>query len=199
MAAALVVVGGVAYALTFTCDDPQTDPEPGGICNGTDAPDNITGTSGPDEIHAKAENDTVDALDGIDTVRGAGESDVLHGRDGNDVLHGDGPASDPSRDGHDDIYGEGGQDTLDGEGGDNRYFGGTGPDTIDAAFSFSPEESPNAVDGEIIHGGRGNDDISTKDGLSDIVYCGPGNRDKVSADRPEVDELHDCEKTDFPE
>jgi hypothetical protein len=44
MAAALVVLGGVAYALTFTC---TANP-----CVGTEDSDKITGTSGDDVIGA---------------------------------------------------------------------------------------------------------------------------------------------------
>jgi Ca2+-binding RTX toxin-like protein len=196
MALTLLVVGGVAYALTVQCDGEGDQNLAEGICEGTLASDNITGTSGDDEIHAKAENDTVDALGGIDTVRGAGESDTLYGGDDGDTLIGDG-LNVAERDGQDYIYGEDGKDTLDGEGGVNHYFGETGADTIDAAYNRDidpadglPDNNP-ADAGEIIHGGRGNDDISTKDGLFDDVFCGPGNRDMVSADP--VDELHDCE------
>jgi Ca2+-binding RTX toxin-like protein len=194
MGVALVVIGGVAYALTFTCDTAADPNRSLGECSGTEDSDNITGTSGADVIHAKAGNDTVDAQGGNDPeVRGGGERDKVHGRGGDDVLSGDG-ANEPPRDRRDYIYGEGGNDTLDGEGGDNRYFGDTGADRIDAAFST--QDGPNAAAGEIIRGGRGNDDISTKDGLRDIVYCGSGNEDKVTPDPGNVDVLHDCETTE---
>jgi Ca2+-binding RTX toxin-like protein len=196
MGAALVVVGGVAYALTFITCEPGSTLE--NLCVGTDGPDNITGTSGDDVIHAKAGNDTVDALGGNDySVRGGGERDTLHGRNGDDELSGDG-ANEPPRDRRDYIYGEGGQDTLDGEGGDNRYFGQDGADRIDAAFST--QDGPKAADGEIIRGGPGNDDISTKDGLRDIVYCGLGNEDIVRHDPVPVDVISDdCEIRVVPE
>jgi Ca2+-binding RTX toxin-like protein len=193
MATALVVVGGVAYALTFTCDDPGDQPgdqNPAlGTCWGTEVSDNITGTSGDDVIHAKAEDDFVDAKGGNDSVRGGGEIDEVHGSDGDDVLSGDG-ANEPSRDMQDDIYGEGGNDTLDGEGGVNSYFGDIGADTIDAAFSKL--DGPNAAAGEIISGGPGNDTIYAKDGLSDTVNCGPG-KDRVKSHDASDAIASDCE------
>ena len=192
MATALVVVGGVAYALTPVQCDGAGDQNPAlGTCWGTEDSDNITGTSRADVIHAKAANDIVDAKGGNDSVRGGGESDEVHGSDGDDVLSGDG-ANEPSRDMKDDIYGEGGNDTLDGEGGVNRYFGDIGADTIDAAFSIL--DGPNAAAGEFISGGPGNDTIYAEDGLSDTVNCGPGKDSVKSHDPASTDEIApDCE------
>jgi Ca2+-binding RTX toxin-like protein len=190
MSFAVLVIGGVAYALTPVQCDGAGDQNPAlGTCWGTEASDNITGTSRADVIHAKAADDIVDALGGNDSVRGGGESDTLHGGDGGDVLSGDG-ANVPERDGQDYIYGEGGQDTLDGEGGDNRYFGDADADTIDAAFST--QDGPNAAAGEIISGGPGNDTIYAGDGLSDTVNCGPG-KDRVKSHDPADEIATDCE------
>ena len=47
----MLVVGGVAYALTVQCDGTgDQHPESEGFCFGTDKSDTITGTSDPDFI-----------------------------------------------------------------------------------------------------------------------------------------------------
>jgi Ca2+-binding RTX toxin-like protein len=163
---AVFVVGGIAWARTFTCTSAN--------CIGTSEVDMITGAD---------REQFFDALGGNDTVKGMGLRDELHGRTGDDTLIGDGQ-EDATRDERDDISGEGGQDFLEGEGGDNRYFGHPGADTIDAAYSGT-----DAADGEIIRGGPGNDTIYAEDGLRDIVACGPGSEDRVVNHDEQVDPI----------
>jgi hypothetical protein len=53
VAAGLLVMGGVAYALTIQCDGTgDQDPDPG-QCAGTDEADEITGTAQRDLIFAR--------------------------------------------------------------------------------------------------------------------------------------------------
>lgn len=95
--------------------------------------------------------------DGPDTLIGSGAGDVIFGRGGNDSIHG--------RGGHDCLIGGAGNDTLRGESGDDRLTGGPGRDKT--------------------FGGAGNDTIPVRDGVKDIVDCGPG-RDLVFADKKDV-------------
>ena len=169
MTLATFVVGGVAYALDFTCGgEGDTDPDPGD-CRGTTDADSITGTSRTDLIDTLAGNDTVDARAGDDVVIGREGQDTIHGRGGEDDVVGD--------EGSDTLFGEGGPDTLSGGGGTNLYFGASGPDRIGA----SSVASVGGTAGEEIHGGPGNDLIFARDELQDIIDCGGGS-DEVAND-----------------
>jgi Ca2+-binding RTX toxin-like protein len=163
MTLAVLVIGGVAWALTFTC-----------------TLDNCIGTPQDDQITGADRSQFFDARAGNDAVQGRGDNDTIHGRSGFDDLTGDG-ANDPTLDGQDFMFGEGRRDFLEGEGGINQYFGGSGPDIIDAQYSGF-----RAAADEEIHGGRGNDNISTDDGLRDNVECGSGPKDIVHHDQFDV-------------
>jgi Ca2+-binding RTX toxin-like protein len=169
MTLATFVVGGVAFALDFTCDGPldaDTDP---GECRGTTDADSITGTSRTDFIDALAGNDTVNARAGDDVVIGREGQDMIHGRGGEDEVVGDV--------GSDTLFGESAHDTLNGGGGTNVYFGGSGPDRIVA----TTEASVGGTAGEEIYAGPGNDLIFARDQLQDIIDCGGGS-DEVAND-----------------
>jgi len=158
MAAAVLVVGGVAYALSVQCGgEGDQDPDPIG-CAGTAQDDTINGT----EI-----GEVIDARGGDDTVHGRGGADGIQGRGGVDDLTGD--------EGDDGLFGEGRGDTLSGGGGSNQYHGGSGPDTIIANESSVPDEV------EEIFAGTGNDVINALDGQPDVIDCGAG-RDRFSID-----------------
>jgi Ca2+-binding RTX toxin-like protein len=86
MALAVLVVGGVAYALTFTCDDPLTDPDPGGICTGTPEDDRMIGTDGPDVMEGLAGDDKLLGRDNADDLFGNEGSDTLVGGRGGDRI-----------------------------------------------------------------------------------------------------------------
>jgi hypothetical protein len=169
MTLAVLVIGGVAWALTFTCTI-----------------DNCIGTPQDDQITGADRSQFFDARAGDDAVQGRGDNDTLHGRSGFDDLTGDGNNA-PEDDGFDVMFGEGRQDFLEGEGSINLYFGGPGPDIIDAQYSGFL-----AAADEEIHGGPGNDNISTDDGLRDNVECGSGPEDIVHHDQFDV-LAADCE------
>ena len=137
MSFAVLVIGGVAYALTFTCDtNLDADPDTG-ECKGTPRDDHIDGTEDPDNIDARAGADVVFGFDGADTIHGRVGSDTVVSGGGSDVL-----------------FGEGGkEDDLNGQSGSNEYFGGSGFDSINATGSLSGEV-------ETISAGRGNDETS---------------------------------------
>jgi Ca2+-binding RTX toxin-like protein len=79
-AVALIAVGGIALAATFTC---TTSP-----CDGTTDNDVITGTVGAETINGKAGDDQVNGLDAADTLNGEEGNDRLNGGAGNDDLAG---------------------------------------------------------------------------------------------------------------
>ena len=173
---AVLVIGGVAYALTFTCDG-QGDPDPGGECLGTETSDDITGTAGGDRILALEGDDTVDARGASDLVIGNEGADTLHGRSGSDELYGESEVAESA--GDDTLFGESRGDLLIGRGGNNQYFGGSGPDEIFANESGTGET-------ETISAGPGNDVISALDGAVDIIDCGSGKDRILRADDSDV-------------
>jgi Ca2+-binding RTX toxin-like protein len=152
---AVLVLGGVAYALDFTCNDPQTDPHPGGRCSGTSQDDRIDGTVGDDFIVAGG---------GMDNVFARGGSDTIHGRNGGDLMVGGGAFAD----GSDVLYGEGGSDDMVGNEGSNQYFGGSDTDFIRANLSTMASET------EVVSAGRGDDFIFADDQAPDDIDCGAG-------------------------
>jgi Ca2+-binding RTX toxin-like protein len=77
------------------------------------------------------------------------------------------------------IVGTVGGDRIDGGGGADRLFGGDGDDCIDGG--------PGA---DRISGGNGNDKINARDGVADVVDCGPG-KDVAQVDK--VDKVRNCE------
>jgi Ca2+-binding RTX toxin-like protein len=177
MALAVFAFGGVALADVIVCT--LSD------CIGTPRNDEITGTPN---------SNSIDALAGEDLVKGMGDSDTIHGRSGVDEIYGDG-ANDPANDAGDTLFGERGGDYLEGEGSINTYFGGRGPDTIDADFSQTNSNIP--ADGEEISGGGGNDEIFADDGFVDNIHCGGGTKDVVFYDQFDV-VFDDCELLSGP-
>jgi Ca2+-binding RTX toxin-like protein len=165
---AVPVGGGVAFALDFACNDPLTDPHPGGTCTGTSQDDTISGTPAPDII---------DARSGDDRVFGEGGADTIHGANGIDTLFGGNPTGGDLN--SDVLYGEGLGDELAAGGGNNQYFGGSGPDRIRADRSQLPG------DVETVSAGRGDDEILSVDQIKDTIDCGSGT------DRYIVDPIDD--------
>jgi len=111
----LVVVGGVAFALTCT----------GGTCYGTNAAEDIYGSKQNDRIYAYA---------GGDYINGRGGSDYIDGGSENDTIEGDG-GSYPQR--NDILVGGSENDWLYGNGGNNdRCDGGAGFDRAHRSCEF---------------------------------------------------------------
>ena len=173
MVTGVLLVSGVAYALSVQCDGTgDQDPHPG-ECRGTSNADRILGTDvGAEVIIALAGNDAVDP--------GLG-NDEVYGHKGNDVVDG--------YHGHDTIYGGSGHDgsaegttfktatNLEGAEGSDKVYGGEGEDWIDAA---AHDDTAGSVDRS--YGEEGNDHIYTIDGNEDIINCGPGTDDLVRRD-----------------
>lgn len=185
---------------------------------GGDGADVLAGGDGDDVLKGQNGNDTVDGGNGDDVITGGGGDDALSGGGGRDRLTPGGGAdvisggssfdtvdfsdrSDPqpdmslSLDGQpndgaasegdniaddvESIVAGGGSDTITGNAAFNTISGGDGNDTIDGMGG------PDSVDG-----GAGDDVITSRDGVQEIVHCGPGN-DTVTSD--EFDVVVDCE------
>jgi Ca2+-binding RTX toxin-like protein len=139
-------------------------------------------TGGDDLLHGTAKGDTIFALGGNDVVIGLGGNDLLDGGPGDDNLDG-GP-------GRDKLKGQKGDDTLTGGPGDDVLIGGPGKDKLNGGKG-NDTLIGNAGKDSLV-GGPGDDTINARDGVGELVKCGPG-KDKVRADRK--DRLSGCEKT----
>ncbi len=200
MALALVLVSGVALAITKTC---KVNAE---RCTGTDNPDLLIGSVGADEIWAFSGSDVLRGRYGLDKLRGGEGDDLLEGGPDGDVVGRDtqgadriygGAASDELVDGSESCGGPqqrvcvGDLNLIDGgDGGDeifghNRLRGGAGDDRIIGADVSSDSGSR-----EII-GGMGNDRIESHGDVDDIIHADDGERDRVfcgnGSDRVYVD------------
>jgi Ca2+-binding RTX toxin-like protein len=146
--------------------DLQTDSDgpTGGddLINGTNKADTLFGLGGNDVLLGLAGNDALDGGAGDDNLDGGSGRDKLKGQKGDDVLTGG--------DGNDVLIGGPGKDKLNGGKGNDTLTGNAGKDSL--------------------VGGPGSDSINAKDGVSELVKCGPG-RDKVRADKK--DRLSGCE------
>ncbi len=80
----------------------------------------------------------------------------------------------------DTLYGLGGNDVLLGLGGNDVLFGGRGNDLLVGGPGR-----------DRLYGGPGNDTLRARDGLRDVVDCGPG-RDTAIVDR--IDRVSGCER-----
>jgi Ca2+-binding RTX toxin-like protein len=132
------------------------------LLNGTDKADTIFGLGGNDVLLGLGGNDLLDGGPGDDNLDGAKGRDKLRGQNGDDVLTGG--------DGNDILIGGPGKDKLSGGKGNDTLVGNSGKDSL--------------------VGGPGNDTINSRDGVKELVKCGPG-KDKVRADKK--DRLSGCE------
>jgi len=210
MAATVMLVSGVAYALSVQCDGAgDQDPDPG-QCQGTNESDVITGTAQPDNISALRGRDDITARGGNDDVNGGGGGDDISGGGGGDALSGGGQGddihggpgtpdaasvplnsfscsySDPEAgidaraEGNQLLFGDGGNDLLTG-GPDNDLLAG-GSDTNDLSGNGGGDCFLLSGDeNERASGGFGDDFFFAADGNGDDVFCGPGH-DFVDAD-----------------
>lgn len=148
VAVAIVLVSGVAAALTSRCD---------GACTGTEKNDRMIGTEGKDKIDALGGDDVVLGKGGADKLRGYLGDDELVGGSGRDFLVGEEPEMRP-----------GGADTLRGGSGDDSLLGGYGADTLYGGTGD---------DFLVVDGGETPDRIYCGDGFDryDIGSVAPGD------------------------
>jgi Ca2+-binding RTX toxin-like protein len=126
---------------------------------------------------------------GADTIFGLGGDDVILGLRGNDAL--DGGAGNDNLDGgkgRDKLKGQAGNDSLTGGDGDDVLIGGPGRDKLNGGKGNDKLTGNGGKDSLV--GGPGNDTINSRDGVAELVKCGPG-KDRVKADKK--DRLSGCE------
>jgi hypothetical protein len=134
-------------------------------------------------------DDLLTGTDKADTIFGLGGNDVLLGLAGNDVLDGGNGDDDLSGGpGKDRLKGQKGNDSLTGGAGDDVLIGGPGKDKLSGGKGNDTLVGNGGKDA--LAGGPGNDTINSRDGVSELVKCGPG-RDRVKADK--TDRLSSCE------
>ena len=137
-------------------------------------------TGGDDLLRGSANADKIFGLGGDDVLFGLGAADVLDGGAGDDSLDGGS--------GRDLLRGGRGNDTLTGGAGDDTLIGGPGRDKLNGGKGNDKLFGNGSKDSLI--GGPGNDTIDARDGVAELVKCGPG-KDKVKADKK--DRLSGCE------
>jgi Ca2+-binding RTX toxin-like protein len=137
-------------------------------------------TGGDDLLKGTANADTIFGLGGNDVLLGMGGNDLLDGGSGDDSLDG-GP-------GKDKLKGQKGDDTLTGGPGDDVLIGGPGKDKLNGGKGNDSLTGNGGKDSLV--GGPGNDVINARDGVAELVKCGPG-KDRVKADKK--DRLSGCE------
>jgi uncharacterized delta-60 repeat protein len=118
---------------------------------------------GTDILTGSPAGDTIEGLQDLDFLFGLGGDDCIYGHRHHDIMDGG--------DGH---------DLLDGGSGNDRMKGGSGNDRLIG------RRGRNRYNGE-----SGNDTIYSRNGVAEIVECGPG-RDVVKADAK--DRLRNCER-----
>jgi len=170
MLAALVVVGGVAWAAQNFIQCPNSGGA-FGYCDGTDGNDVMKGTPGDDSMRADLGKDTLYGYKGADRLYGNEGRDVVYGGPGDDDL---GSGCDGIWCGRDEHHGGPGDDHIVGNPASEKHFGGRGDDEI------ADYESNEIV---------GYD--SSK--YPDVIRCGPGH-DWVFFDRGIDKVADDCEK-----
>ena len=190
MALGVLLVSGVAYAMSVTCDGAgDQDPTPG-VCQGTENKDTISGTEGGAEvIKALAGPDDVVSGSGRDEVYGHRGNDIVDAAYNNDTVYG-GSGDDGTAEGT--TFNTPTKNTTNLEGGEDsdKVYGGEGADWIDAAAHDLSTDHPGSVDRS--YGEEGNDRIYAIDGNEDIIDCGPGTDDLVRRDVG-IDTIKNCE------
>jgi Ca2+-binding RTX toxin-like protein len=209
MGAAMLLVSGVAYALSVQCDGIGDQDPDLGECQGTGLSDVITGTAqrdfilalgGLDVVSARGGNDRVEGDRGSDDISGGAGVDLLNGGAGPDDIDG-GPGTpdgepiitfecgirdlDTGIDARNQVaqwlIGHAGNDDLDG-GRDNDFLEG-GPSINDLSGNGGDDclDLLFGDENQRASGGDGDDLIFAAYGSGDDVFCGAGH-DTVRAD-----------------
>jgi Ca2+-binding RTX toxin-like protein len=187
MAATVLLVSGVAYALSVQCDGVGDQDPATGQCQGTDEDDSINGTAKADIIFALGGLDFVSAGAGRDELDGGILGDELAGDAGRDIYFGGDGADALS-----DFGSNSGNDVMNGgDGNDVLLAGSEGNDVLkgQAGNEHCPDciFIPGARYAQMF-GGPGNDRLSGgsgKDGMegqqgSDVLKGGPQD-DRIDA------------------
>ena len=143
--------------------------------------DSTKPTGGDDLLTGSQKADTIFGLGGNDVLLGLGGNDLLDGGPGDDNLDGG--------KGADKLKGQKGDDVLTGGDGNDTLIGGPGKDKLNGGKGNDTLIGNGGKDSLV--GGPGNDTINSKDGVKELVKCGPGT-DNVRADKK--DRLSGCER-----
>jgi Ca2+-binding RTX toxin-like protein len=165
----------------------------------------IVGTEGDDGLVGDAGEDAMLGMGGADTFDPGANDDDICGGDGNDLVLGH------TQDNAADVFnGEAGSDTVTLE----EY---SDPATIDLATgqiigpnlgadvlssienaTGGPEADSLIGDGgpNVLHGNEGDDSLSARDGVADVVDCGTGTGDTAVTDQLSLDTVINCESVD---
>jgi len=166
---------------------------------GSAGPDTLVGTPTADPLYGLAGDDLLVGLDGDDDFDGGPGADLFRGGSGTDAVSyasrstsvmvtfdgraNDGEAGEADNISADveDAFGGEGPDTLIGNGAANLLDGAGGADFLSGG--------PGA---DLLFGGPGDDEIQVRDGIVDVVECGPGS-DRAALDTDDL--ASDCEYT----
>jgi Ca2+-binding RTX toxin-like protein len=181
MGAAMLLVSGVAYALSVQCDGTgDQDPVLGG-CAGTNQNDVINGTALRDIILALGGLDVVNARGGDDGVDGGGGRDDISGNAGGDfLLGGMGP---------DDINGGAGT-TDDASDPLTTFTCQIDEATTEGTQALSGDNGNDDLDGgrdnDLLNGNAGRNDLSGNDGDDCLLLKGDANERASGGDGDDV-------------
>jgi len=173
---------------TITLDGLANDGTPGQNANvnstvevidGGAGNDNIAGDGNADTLHGGPGADAIDGRDGPDIVEGGSGGDNLHGGTGVDQVSYpeaaaqritlDEVANDGATGEGDNVHGD--FETVAAGPGNDTLIGNTGPNTLDGGAG---NDGLNGGSGnDALFGGPGDDTISARDGVQDLVDCGP--------------------------
>lgn len=136
----------------------------------------IGGTAGDDRIRGTVRADVIDGSTGNDQINARRGKDTVTGGEGNDLLRGGWGA--------DRQFGGPGNDTIYAGLGRDESWGEDGDDTL-WALARADVHGKRDANGDVLHGGNGDDTFRTRDGEADTIDCGPGV-DTVHADFKDV-------------
>ncbi len=150
--------------------------------------DLLHGREGDDFLHGGNGDDSIFGDEGDDTISGNAGDDMLYGGAGDDAIDGgNGDDHIEGNTGDDVLRGNAGDDTIIGGDGADLVHGGNGDDVIDTSGAapasdygwpgvIAPDADP-FDDRDEVHGGAGNDTITTGDD-QDLIFGGSGD-DKI--------------------
>ena len=113
---------------------------------------------------------------------GTAGPDSMYGSAGNDTMF--------ALPGNDHLVGKAGADNLNGQDGADLVVAGPGNDWAKGGDQNDTVRGDKGNDS--LTGGSGHDVIQAVDGMRDLIYCGPGSRDRVFYDRG-LDHFRGCE------
>lgn len=158
--------------------------------DGGDGIDSLSGGSGDDVLVGLAGDDTLIGGAGNDTLNGGAGNDGLQGNEGSDTVSYVGALGGATQGVRVDLGVPGPQDTV-----------GAGTDTISPGVeNLNGSPFGDVLIGDaarnVFNGYGGNDEIFSRDGVGDEIFCGAGSADLVHLDSQDSIPQTDCERID---